>query len=160
MAGFELFVVFYVPMCVVIGCVPNRQPPHRLLQPLCSPIAARGVRSVAAAAISASAWPFVVPMLLSFDIFLEDDEGNPTEFPIFDAVLLSIAIGASSNPPPLCAAPVGPPHAARAAPRSVQRDRALLPLQPEGQGGLAPRHRALPPRPPPGTSSHRLSADR
>ena len=43
-------------------------------------------------------------MLLSFDIFLEDDEGNPTEFPIFDAVLLSIAIGASSSPlcAPLC----------------------------------------------------------
>ena len=117
MAGFELFVVFYVPMCVVIGYgpnpQPNRQPPHRLLQPLCSPIAARGVRSVAAAAISASAWPFVVPMLLSFDIFLEDDEGNPTEFPIFDAVLLSIAIGASSSPPAL--------RPARAASRRARR---------------------------------------
>ena len=118
MAGFELFVVFYVPMCVVIGYGPNRQPPHRLLQPLCSPIAARGVRSVAAAAISASAWPFVVPMLLSFDIFLEDDEGNPTEFPIFDAVLLSIAIGASSSPPALRP----PRRAGRLTPRAPRPD--------------------------------------
>ena len=57
--AFVTFVACYVPMCFVIG--------------------------VAAAAISASAWPFVVPILLSFEVFGDFRE-------IFDPVLLSIII--------------------------------------------------------------------
>lgn len=63
MSAFVAFVAIYVPMCFVVG--------------------------VAAAAISASAWPFVVPILLSFDAF-----GDFTE--IFDPVLLSITIDLSN----------------------------------------------------------------
>jgi hypothetical protein len=60
---FLAFITFYVPMCFVVG--------------------------VAAAAISASAWPFVVPILLSFDVF-----GDFTS--IFDPVLLSICLDLSN----------------------------------------------------------------
>lgn len=61
--AFITFVACYVPMCFVIG--------------------------VAAAAISASAWPFVVPILLSFEVFGDFSE-------IFDPVLLSIIIDLSN----------------------------------------------------------------
>ena len=61
--AFITFVACYVPMCFVIG--------------------------VACAAISASAWPFVVPILLSFDAFGDFET-------IFDPVLLSIIIDLSN----------------------------------------------------------------
>ena len=61
--AFVTFVACYVPMCFVIG--------------------------VACAAISASAWPFVVPILLSFEVFGDFKS-------IFDPVLLSIIIDLSN----------------------------------------------------------------
>ena len=56
---FAAFCFFYIPMGLVIG--------------------------FAAAAISASAWPFMVPVLLSFELFSDFDN-------VFDAILLSITV--------------------------------------------------------------------